>query len=164
MAGKLPDESGDEDDGGGGFAEINITPLTDVFLVMVIIFMVSAVAVQSQATEATKAAKAVVDKAEVAKKAGLAINLPTSAAQQIDVNKASLVLVVPVEGDIAVDGKLVRDADLDNLFRGAFVRDKGTQVVFQADKDAAYGRVVDIMARANAAGLTSLAIATAGGK
>ena len=41
--GKLPDEdSGAEDAGGESiFAEINITPLTDVFLVMVIIFMVS---------------------------------------------------------------------------------------------------------------------------
>ena len=46
--GKLPDGSdeGEADGDGGIFAEINITPLTDVFLVMVIIFMVSALAVQ----------------------------------------------------------------------------------------------------------------------
>ena len=36
-----------EDEGAGIFADINITPLTDVFLVMVIIFMVSALAVQA---------------------------------------------------------------------------------------------------------------------
>jgi biopolymer transport protein ExbD len=72
------------------------------------------------------------------------------------------VLVIPVEGDLAVDGKLVRDADLDNLFRAAFVKDKNTQVVLQADKGAVHGRVVDIMERANAAGLTKLPIGTAG--
>jgi biopolymer transport protein ExbD len=45
--GKLPEEaSGDTEDGGESiFAEINITPLTDVFLVMLIIFMLGALAV-----------------------------------------------------------------------------------------------------------------------
>ena len=48
--GKLPDEDGGGDEGSEAiFAEINITPLTDVFLVMVIIFMVSALAVQVEA-------------------------------------------------------------------------------------------------------------------
>ena len=163
MAAKLPEDTGgDEDDGGGLFAEINITPLTDVFLVMVIIFMVSALAVQAEANNDKKKAQEVSEKAEADKRSGLNVSLPTGAAQEIDVSKASLVLVIPVEGDLAVDGKLVRDADLDNLFRAAFVKDKNTQVVLQADKGAVHGRVVDIMERAKAAGLTKLAIGTAG--
>lgn len=163
MAAKLPeDNGGDEDDGGGLFAEINITPLTDVFLVMVIIFMVSALAVQAEANNDKKKAQEVSEKAEADKRSGLNVSLPTGAAQEIDLAKASLVLVIPVEGDLAVDGKLVRDADLDNLFRAAFVKDKNTQVVLQADKGAVHGRVVDIMERAKAAGLTKLAIGTAG--
>ncbi len=163
MAGKLPDapeEDGDEN--AGLFAEINITPLTDVFLVMVIIFMVSALAVQAEANNDKKKAQEVSQKAEAEKRSGLNVSLPTGAAQEIDVSKASLVLVIPVEGDLAVDGKIVRDADLDNLFRAAFVKDKNTQVVLQADKGAVHGRVVDIMERAKAAGLTKLAIGTAG--
>jgi biopolymer transport protein ExbD len=163
MAAKLPEDTGgDEDDGGGLFAEINITPLTDVFLVMVIIFMVSALAVQAEANNDKKKAQEVSEKAEADKRSGLNVSLPTGAAQEIDLAKASLVLVIPVEGDLAVDGKLVRDADLDNLFRAAFVKDKNTQVVLQADKGAVHGRVVDIMERAKAAGLTKLAIGTAG--
>ena len=163
MAAKLPEDTGgDEDDGGGLFAEINITPLTDVFLVMVIIFMVSALAVQAEANNDKKKAQEVSEKAEADKRSGLNVSLPTGAAQEIDLAKASLVLVIPVEGDLAVDGKLVRDADLDNLFRAAFVKDKDTQVVLQADKGAVHGRVVDIMERAKAAGLTKLAIGTAG--
>ena len=163
MAAKLPEDTGgDEDDGGGLFAEINITPLTDVFLVMVIIFMVSALAVQAEANNDKKKAQEVSEKAEADTRSGLNVSLPTGAAQEIDLAKASLVLVIPVEGDLAVDGKLVRDADLDNLFRAAFVKDKNTQVVLQADKGAVHGRVVDIMERAKAAGLTKLAIGTAG--
>ncbi|MBK9031119.1 MAG: biopolymer transporter ExbD [Myxococcales bacterium] len=164
MAVKLPDDAAAEDDDGAGlFAEINITPLTDVFLVMVIIFMVSALAVQAEANNDKKKAQEVSEKVEAEKRSGLNVSLPTGAAQEIDVTKASLVLVIPVEGDLAVDGKIVRDADLDNLFRAAFTRDKNTQVVLQADKGAVHGRVVNIMERAKAAGLTKLAIGTAGG-
>ena len=165
MAVKLPEDAADDgDDNAGLFAEINITPLTDVFLVMMIIFMLSALAVQAEANNDKKKAQEVSEQLDAEKRSGLNVSLPTGAAQEIDVSKASLVLVIPVEGDLAVDGKLVRDADLDNLFRAAFVKDKNTQVVLQADKGAVHGRVVDIMERAKAAGLTKLAIGTAGGK
>ena len=165
MAAKLPEDVADDgDDNAGLFAEINITPLTDVFLVMMIIFMLSALAVQAEANNDKKKAQEVSEKLDAEKRSGLNVSLPTGAAQEIDVSKDSLVLVIPVEGDLAVDGKLVRDADLDNLFRAAFVKDHDTQVVLQADKGAVHGRVVDIMERAKAAGLTKLAIGTAGGK
>jgi biopolymer transport protein ExbD len=165
MAVKLPEDAADDgDDNAGLFAEINITPLTDVFLVMMIIFMLSALAVQAEANNDKKKAQEVSEQLDAEKRSGLNVSLPTGAAQEIDVSKASLVLVIPVEGDLAVDGKLVRDVDLDNLFRAAFVKDKDTQVVLQADKGAVHGRVVDIMERAKAAGLTKLAIGTAGGK
>src|SRR3979409_800191 len=94
--GKLPDEDGGGDEGGEAiFAEINITPLTDVFLVMVIIFMVSALAVQVEARREKRKVKVEQDQAEIEKKSGLKVNLPSGAAQEIDTSKASLVLVVP---------------------------------------------------------------------
>jgi biopolymer transport protein ExbD len=166
--GKLPEseDSGYDDSGesvGGLFADINITPLTDVFLVMVIIFMVSALAVQYQAQKATTAAKQVQKKVEEDKRSGLKVNLPAGTAQEIDPAKASLVLIVPVSGDIQVNGKLVHDSDIDNLFRAAFARDKSTQIVLQADRANSYGRVIDLMERAKAVGLTRLAFATGGG-
>lgn len=168
MAGGLPEDDeggGDEGGAGGGlFAEINITPLTDVFLVLVIIFMVSALAVQAEANQDKKRVEEVVEKEEAERRSGLKVNLPSGAAQEIDPTKASLVLLIPVEGDIAVDGKIVRDADIDNLFRAAFAKDKTTQVVLQADKGVQHGRVVNVMERAKAAGLTRLAIGTAAGK
>jgi len=166
--GKLPegDDNGMADEGesvGGLFADINITPLTDVFLVMVIIFMVSALAVQAQARKETSAAKQVQQKVEENKRSGLKVNLPSGTAQEIDPTKASLVLVVPTSGDIQVNGKPISDTDMDNLFRAAFARDKNTQVVLQADRGVPHGRVVDLMERAKAAGLTKLAIGTSAG-
>ena len=162
MAGRLPD-SEDEDDGGGAiFAEINITPLTDVFLVMVIIFMVSALAVQAEADQKQAEVEDVQEKLEAEKRSGLKINLPQGAAQEIDPTKASVVLLIPINGDVVIDGRTIADADLDNLFRAAFTRDKNTQVVIQADKGVQHGRVVNAMERARAAGLVRLMISTSG--
>ena len=164
MAAKLPDaDEGAEEGGGGGiFAEINITPLTDVFLVMVIIFMVSALAVQAEADLKTKEVDAVQEKLDAEKRSGLKINLPQGAAQEIDPTKASVVLLIPLNGDVVIDGRTVADADLDNLFRTAYTKDKNTQVVIQADKGVQHGRVVNVMERARGAGLVRLMISTSG--
>jgi biopolymer transport protein ExbD len=161
--GKQPDAGGDDEDGGGDgglFAEINITPLTDVFLVLVIIFMISALAVQVEARQEKRKLQDVAEEAEQNKRSGLKVNLPSGAAQEIDPQKASLVLVIPVTGDIQIAGKAVPDAEMDNLFRNAFARDKTTQVVLQADRGVQHGRVVNLMERAKRAGLTRLAIGT----
>ena len=162
--GKLPD-SGDGDDDGGEqiFAEINITPLTDVFLVMLIIFMVSALAVQVEARREKHKVKEEQQQAEVEKKSGLKVNLPAGQAQEIDVKEQSLVLVIPISGDVSVGGKMMRDDQLDAVFHAAFQKDKKTQVVLKADRGVAHGRVVNIMERAKQAGLTHLAIGTSGG-
>lgn len=162
--GKLPEAADEGDDGGDGiFAEINITPLTDVFLVLVIIFMVSALAVQVEARQEKKKVADAVEQSEVEKRLGLKVNLPAGQAQEIDPSKASLVLVIPLTGDIDVGGKRIPDADVENLFRAAFTRDKNTQVILKADKGVQHGRVVNLMERAKQAGLTRLAIGTGGG-
>lgn len=162
--GKLPDSDagGDEEGGESIFAEINITPLTDVFLVLVIIFMVSALAVQVEARQEKKKVADAQEQSEVEKRSGLKVNLPQGQAQEIDPSKASLVITIPLQGDVDVGGKRIADADIDNLFRAAFARDKNTQVVLKADKGVQHGRVVNIMERAKAAGLTRLAIGTSG--
>jgi biopolymer transport protein ExbD len=161
--GTLPDQGDGEEAADGIFAEINITPLTDVFLVMLIIFMVSALAVQVEARQEKRKVRDEQTQAENEKKSGLKVNLPSGAAQEIDTSKASLVLVIPLSGDVSVAGKAMHDDQLDALFHAAFQRDKTTQVVLKADKGVAHGRVVNIMERAKQAGLTRLAIGTSGG-
>jgi biopolymer transport protein ExbD len=163
--GKLPDEDGGGGDEGGGesiFAEINITPLTDVFLVLLIIFMVSALAVQVEARREKRKVHEEQKQAEDEKKSGLKVNLPSGAAQEIDTSKQSLVLVIPLSGDVSVGGKVMHDDQLDAVFHAAFQKDKATQVVLKADRGVAHGRVVNIMERAKQAGLTHLAIGTSG--
>lgn len=165
--GKQPDLGGGGDDAEEGgdsiFAEINITPLTDVFLVMVVIFMVSALAVQAERTQEKETQKKQDQTEEAQQRSGIKINLPSGQAQEIDPGKASLVLEIPLSGDVVVGGKAMPEANLDNLFRAAFARDKNTQVVLKADKGVAHGRVVGLMERAKKSGLTRLAIGTAGG-
>jgi len=157
---KLPDEDAGTDEGAENlFSEINITPLTDVFLVMLIIFMVSALAIVDK-EHRTRQKK---DEAAQKDNSGLKINLPSGQAQEIDTSAKSLVLLVPIDGAVNVAGKAYQDNELDNLFRATFQHDKTTQVVLKADKGVAHGRVVNLMERAKAAGLTKLAIGTSGG-
>jgi biopolymer transport protein ExbD len=166
IANKQLDGDADGDDAGesvgGLFADINITPLTDVFLVMLVIFMLSALAVHTSDKQKIEQQREKLEEIVAEKRSGLKVNLPSGAAQEIDPTKASIVLVVTVAGDVVVANKTIQDADIDNLFRAAFASDKSTQVVIQADRGVNHGRVVNLMERAKAAGLTRLAIGTSG--
>jgi biopolymer transport protein ExbD len=165
--GKQPDVTADEADENGGdsiFAEINITPLTDVFLVMVVIFMVSALAVQAERNEEKRQEKEQKDKQQQDAASGLKLNLPEGKAVDIDTKAASLVLEIPLQGDVYIGGKAFTDDQLDNMFRAAFQKDKKTQVILRADRGVQHGRVVNIMERAKQTGLTHLAIGTGAAK
>jgi biopolymer transport protein ExbD len=136
----------DDSDAGGIFSEINITPLTDVFLVVLIIFMVSSsVAV------------------ETASRAGVKVNLPKGANKEIDPGAKSLVVSITTDNQIMVQGKPVTADDLDGVFQSAFAKDPGTQVIIEADEGVRHGVVVGVMEKAKRAGLSKLAIATKGG-
>lgn len=142
-------------EGGEGaiFAEINITPLTDIFLVLVIILIISG--------------SAAVDKVKQdqidSKSSGLKINLPSGEAREIDPGSKSLVVSVNKSGEVLVNEKQVADKDVERIFQAAFSRDANTQVVIRADSGVSHGLVVSIMERAKRVGLSRLAIATAGG-
>lgn len=160
IATKQPDSGDDEGGDDGIFAEINITPLTDVFLVMVVIFMVSALA---QVEKVTKEQKEDQAQEEAEKKSGLKLNLPEGKAQELDTTKESLIIEIPLQGQVVVGGKSMDDATLEKFLGLAYQRDKKTQVVIKADKGVSHGRVVNVMERAKANGLTQLAIGTSSG-
>ncbi len=162
--GQQPDVNGDGDEEGGGsiFAEINITPLTDVFLVMVIIFMVSALAVQAESNHEKKQEQKL-KKDQKAKVTSVKINLPPGVSAELEPTKSQLVIEVPLEGPVYIGGKAFRDDELDKMFLATANADKTTQVVLKADTGVAHGRVVNLMERAKQVGLTRLAIATGGG-
>lgn len=153
--GKLPDADveGNEE---AIFSEINITPLTDIFLVLLIIVLVSSSVQQEQSRE-------IVEKAIADKSSGLKVNLPSGVAQEIDPGSSSLIVAILDNGNVVVNGTQIGDGDLDNIFRSAFAKDKGTQVILKADRGVDHGVVVGVMERAKRVGLSRLAIATKGG-
>jgi biopolymer transport protein ExbD len=150
--GKLPeaDIEGSEE---SIFSEINVTPLTDIFLVLLIIFMVGST------IEAQKAKDEVVQE----KSSGLKVNLPSGAAAEVDPGRMSLVISIAKDGQIEVNGQRVSDEGLEKALMSAFTTDKDTQVVLRADAGVHHGRVVGIMERAKRVGLHRLAIATRSG-
>lgn len=153
--GKLP-EADLEGSEAGMFAEINITPLTDIFLVLLIIFMIgSTVEVQKLKKESEEV------KAEAS--SGLKINLPTGAQQEIDPGRASLIIGIQKNGQILINGQAIPDSQLRNIFLSAYSQNKETQVVIKADQGVPHGTVVNVMERAKQVGLSKLAIATQGG-
>ena len=137
--------SADEATGDDIVAEINITPLTDIFLVLLIIFMVSSSVM-----------------VETASREGVKVNLPKGSTKEIDPGAKSLVVSILKSNEIRVAGQAVKEEDLKNLFTSAVAKDSSTQVIIEADEGVTHGTVVHVMELAKNAGLVRLAIATRG--
>ena len=70
--------------------------------------------------------------------------------------------MLAADGQIIVGGKVVPEDAIGNLFRVAYARDKTTQVIIKADRGVTHGTVVKLMETAKQAGLSRIAIGTAG--
>jgi biopolymer transport protein ExbD len=125
------------------FADINITPLTDIFLVLLIIFMVTSSVMASDGA-----------------RSGMKVNLPKGATKEISNTGHDITVAITTEGKMVVDAQEVSADTLKSMFDAAKARDPETRVVVQADEATHHGRVVAVMELAKAAGLRQLAIAT----
>ena len=116
-------------------AEINVTPLVDVVLVLLIIFMVTAPFLQG----------------------GLEIDLPKVSASGLDVHEG-LIVSVRADRTVAVGSRIV---PLDQL-ESALSREgaKHRPVFLKADRRVPYGNVVELIARLRRAGVVSLGLVT----
>ncbi len=125
--------------GGGVFSEINITPLTDIFLVLLIIFMVTtAVTIESAAH----------------------VDLPKAEAPSTPNEKPKGVIVTLTEDhQIYVNEKNVTEHDLDPTLRDALSKVPDKIVVFQGDPRVILGDMVRILDIAKTAGAEGIAIA-----
>ncbi|MBL9042640.1 MAG: biopolymer transporter ExbD [Myxococcales bacterium] len=142
--GKVPGQGGDAElDEEGIFAEINITPLTDIFLVLLIIFMVTSSVI-----------------ADAGARSGLRVNLPKGATKEVNPGSKDLTVAIGSDGKMMVDGKLVDGTELARLLAEAKGKDSSTQIIVHADEATAHGRVVQVMELAKTAGLSRLAIST----
>ena len=117
-------------------AEINITPLTDIFLVLLIIFMVTSVAmVQSGAT----------------------IDLPR--VQETDSQPRQIVVTVTQDNEIFVNNSPTTLADLEAVLREMVASNPDIPVILEGDREVILGRAVRILSAAQRAGATQVAIA-----
>ncbi len=142
--GRVPG-TGDEE-GEGVFAEINITPLTDIFLVLLIIFMVTSSVIVNQSPAGGSA------------RAGLKVNLPKGGASDVTTSDADLSVAVLADGRLILAGSVVTEDELKKALDTAKQKNPQTLVIVQADEGVTHGKVVRVMEMAKSAGLAQLAI------
>jgi biopolymer transport protein TolR len=116
-------------------AEINVVPLVDVVLVLLIIFMVTAPFLQG----------------------GLEVNLPKVATRGMDVREG-LVITVAADRSVMVGNRRVKLADFEQALgrAGAATR----PVFLRADQGVPYGVIVDVIARLRRSGVSALGLVT----
>jgi biopolymer transport protein TolR len=119
--------------GRGGFASINITPLVDVMLVLVVVFMVTAPLLTT----------------------GLRIDLPEVKAANTPVKDARLLVTVTKDEHILFGERDVT-ATIEMELRSNERVQKESELYIRADKDARYGIVAKVVAAARASGVKSL--------
>jgi biopolymer transport protein ExbD len=123
---------------GGIFAEINITPLTDIFLVLLIIFMVTtAVTIESAAH----------------------VDLPKAEAAAPTDKPKGIVVTYTAEHQIYVNDKMVTEPELTPALHDALAASADKIVVFQGDPKVILGDMVRILDIAKSAGAEAIAIA-----
>ena len=123
-------------------AAINVTPMVDVMLVLLVIFMVTAPLL----------------------KAGIPINLPDSRAKPLDETPHQVVIAIDRQGGVFLDDAPVAPGTLASriaaLPRGA--DGQPPLVTLRADRGLDYGRVIGVMGDLNHAGITRISLVTLG--
>jgi len=122
--------------------EINVTPLVDVMLVLLIIFMVTAPLIQQ----------------------GVEVNLPEVKAQAVKAEEQKLVLSVKADKSLwlGTDDKPARLtlAELEDKLRANARVSRDHELYLMADRSLPYGFVVEVMATVQRAGVTNLGMIT----
>jgi biopolymer transport protein ExbD len=125
-----------QSEGGGVFADINITPLTDIFLVLLIIFMVTtSVTIESAAH----------------------VDLPN--ATNTSPENKGVIVTYTTQHELFVNSRDVPERELLPSLREALGKVDAKVVVFQGDRKVLLGDMVRILNIAKAAGATQIAIA-----
>lgn len=153
QAGPKSDEGGDGlEEEGGFFAEINITPLTDVFLVLLIILMV----VSSAVVEGEK--EAAYEKGLLAERA-LQVMTPEGSGNEDLVIEDVVISVLP-DRTVYIENDEVPLDELDARLAEIQSNNALTRVVLRGDETASYAVIMDVIARCTRNGLTNIALAS----
>ena len=123
---------------GGAMSEINVTPMVDVMLVLLIIFMVTAPLLQQ----------------------GVEVKLPEAKAQQLDVNPDLVILTLTEERKIFLGKVELEYADLHDKITANLKLRRDKEIYLHADRNLDYGFVVDVMAIMKEAGVENVGMVT----
>ena len=126
----------------GMMSEINVTPLVDVMLVLLVVFIITAPLLAPQS---------------------LKINLPKTDSVQQNDKPQKVSLVVDAQGNIEMDNMHVSDQGLAEMLKSR-AADPQFQLQIEADSAVPYGRVAELMALAQKAGVSKLSFVTIAGR
>ncbi len=118
--------------------EINVTPLVDVMLVLLIMFMVTTPLMQQ----------------------GIDVDLPKTSSSGVETTDEPFVLTISADRKITAGKQLIAMNDLQGKLKAIFEKRKNKQVYLQADKKVDYGYVAEAMAEIRAAGIYNIGLIT----
>ena len=119
-------------------SEINVTPLVDVMLVLLIIFMVTAPMLEQ----------------------GIDVNLPQVAAKDITAKEEKLVLTITKKGEISINEHPVELSRLKENLEKIYENRISKEIFLRADETVPYGFVVKTMSKIKEAGIEKLGMIT----
>jgi len=119
-------------------SDINITPLVDVMLVLLVIFMVTAPMMMH----------------------GVKVDLPRTESKSIKTEEDPLVLSITKKKHIFIEDYKVEFGALKEKLEKIYANRAEKEVFLQADKDVPYGFVIEVMAQVKEAGITKVGIIT----
>jgi biopolymer transport protein TolR len=140
MAFRLPPSGEADEDRYQPLAEINVTPMVDVMLVLLIIFMVTAPLLT----------------------VGVPLNLPKTSAAQLTQPKQPIVLSIDKEGSTFIDNDPVAPPDLKDRL-GKLATDDPSRIVYvRGDRAISYAQLMDALGLVNGAGFTKVSLVAEG--
>ncbi|MFK0383720.1 MULTISPECIES: protein TolR [Rhizobium/Agrobacterium group] len=123
---------------GGAISEINVTPLVDVMLVLLIIFMVAAPMMT----------------------VGVPIDLPQTSANALNSDTQPITISVNANGQIHLQETEIQAEEVAAKLQAIATTGYNERIFVRADSVAAYGMVADVMARIQAAGFKNIGLVT----
>jgi biopolymer transport protein ExbD len=140
MAISLPPSGEGGEDKYQPMAEINVTPMVDVMLVLLIIFMVTAPLLT----------------------VGVPLNLPKTSAVQLTQPKEPIVLSIDKEGGTFISNEPVPAADLKDRLAKLAMEDPARIVYVRGDRTISYAQLMDALGLVNGAGFTRVSLVAEG--
>ena len=126
------------EDNDTGMTEMNLIPLIDIMLVLMIIFLVTATVANPS----------------------IPLSLPKTTAEIIDPPAESVQVSINANGEVAWDAEVITLDELQKRFDQAGTQAQQPTIILKADKESRYDTVAQVMSRASEAGLSDIAFET----